>query len=328
MLTRGADWEFRDVILLVKSPKRLKQILALRPETEHLLHYFEEERTAANIVATIETRIVARFEPIAAAWSKAKEKVSLRDWVEGEFILVLANDEAVKSALDAINQVIFKRVSDLLLSQSESESRRSWLFLDEARAAGKLDGLSELLTRGASVGACVVLGFQDIEGLQAVYGPAGEKLANELVGQCANKAIFRLQSPQTAKWASDSVGEHEMYERHDSTTTGGSGNSSTVSWQLVKREAVLPSQFMSLPPTNPENGLTGLYSSPHIGVFWSNLPGEYLECVLRPRRRDVPDFVPRPVQDQYLAPWSDEDSKRLGIPPDEQPRLKVLKKRA
>ena len=65
-------------------------------------------------------------------------------------------------------------------------------FLDDVREAGKLDGLSRLLNQGRTKGACVVLGFQDSDGMRDVYG---EYVANELVGQCANKAILRVENP-------------------------------------------------------------------------------------------------------------------------------------
>lgn len=41
-----------------------------------------------------------------------------------------------------------------------------------------------------------MLGFQDIEGLREVYG---YQLANEIAGQCANKAILRCDSSDTAR---------------------------------------------------------------------------------------------------------------------------------
>ena len=141
-------------------------------------------------MSTVATKL-QRYEFIAAAWSHASEKISLKDWVEGEYILLLGNDEATRTALDAINQVIFRRVSELILNQSESETRRTWVFLDEVREMGHLEGLSRLLTKGRSKGCSIVLGFQDIEGLRDVYG---QKIAAEITGQCSNKAILRTNS--------------------------------------------------------------------------------------------------------------------------------------
>ena len=208
------NWIFRDVIFAMKSGDRLKEVLSRDESTRDLLEYFKNELTAQNIMSTVATKL-QRYEFIAAAWSHATEKISLKQWVEEESILVLGNDEATRTALDAINQVIFKRVTELVLDQSESTTRRTWFFLDEVREAGRLEGLGRLLTKGRSKGACVVLGYQDIEGLREVYG---HQTAAEITGQCSNKAILRTDSPETAKWGASLFGDQEILERSTSST--------------------------------------------------------------------------------------------------------------
>ncbi len=310
MRTCPGAWTFRDVILTAKSKKRTREVLSRTAETQDLLEYFEEEKTAANIFASMATKM-ARFEPIAAAWSKALKSISLEKWAKTESILVLGSDESVRSALDAINQVIVKRVSEILLSQSESTTRRSWLIFDEVRQAGDLDGLSQLLTKGRSKGVCAVLGFQDIEGMREVYG---DNVANELVGQCGNKAILRLDSPATAEWAAQVFGERELWEKSTTTAGGQNGSHDSTNWHIVKRESVLASEFQSLLATNPANGLHGYYLTPQIGAYKSTLPGNWISQALIKPRKDIDNIVPRDVEDQYLAPWTDEDRKRLGLP--------------
>jgi hypothetical protein len=274
-------------------------------------------------MSTVATKM-QRYEFIAAAWERAEEAISLRDWLTGEFILVLGNDEATRTALDAINQVIFKRLSELILAQTESETRKTWIFLDEFRQAGKLEGLSSLLTKGRSKGASVILGYQDIEGLREVYG---HQLANEIAGQCANKAILRCDSSDTAKWASVLFGEREVLERRESTSQsssssqndyyfGGSstsGTSSQTSEQVLKREVVIPSEIMDIPPTNRENGLSGYYLTPSVGAYYVTAGGDWIAEDLRPKDLEVLDIDPREEEDQYLRPWDDNDLERLGL---------------
>jgi len=75
-------------------------------------------------------------------------------------ILVLGNDEDNRAAIDTINQLIFKRLSELMLAQPEvnpGDSKSTWFLLDEVRQAGKLEGLSALMTKGRSKGAAVLL---------------------------------------------------------------------------------------------------------------------------------------------------------------------------
>jgi hypothetical protein len=168
-----------------------------------------------------------------------------------------------------------------------------------------------------------MVGFQDIEGLRAVYG---EKEANEIAGLCSNKAILRLDDAETAQWASKLLGEYEHYETHRSNTTGKDGKSQTNTTQLVKRDVALPSQFLELPVTDRINGLSGYFVSPLIGGFFSKLTPEYLSEKLKEPATNEPNCIPRPADQQYLKPWTDADLKRLCLedleaeqPPDDSP---------
>ena len=321
-------WTFRDVLLALKSQERLKKVLLATPETSDLVEqYFSDDTTARNVMSTVATKM-QRYEFIAAAWQKADKLISLRDWLTGEFILVLGNDEATRTALDAINQVIFKRLSELILAQTESESRRTWVFLDELRQAGKLEGLSSLLTKGRSKGASIILGYQDIEGLREVYG---YQLANEIAGQCASKAILRCDSSDTAKWASDLFGEREVLERRESISqssgssksnsslSAGStskGESSQTSEQVLKRDVVLPSEIMDIPLTTPETGLSGYYLTPMVGAYYVTADGNFISNELISRDEEALDVDPRDEADQYLKPWGNVDLERLCLEKD------------
>ena len=316
-------WSLRDVLVALKSKERLSKVLLASPETSDLVEqYFSDATTARNVMSTVATKM-QRYEFIAAAWSKAEKSISLRDWLKSESILILGNDEATRTALDAINQVIFKRLSELILAQTESESRRTWIFLDELRQAGKLEGLSSLLTKGRSKGASMILGYQDIEGLREVYG---HQLANEIAGQCANKAILRCDSSDTAKWASALFGEREVLERRESVSqSSGSSHhnysmnpgssseseSKQTSEQVLKRDVVLPSQIMDILPTTPQTGLTGYYLTPIVGAYYVTADGDFIKQELIAKDSTVLDVDPRPESDQYLQTWGNEDLERL-----------------
>lgn len=324
MRTAPGDWQFRDVLYALRNAERLKGLLSRCRETEDLVpQYFSNERTANDVISTVATKI-QRYTYIAAAWSKAKSKLSLTQWIESDSVLLLGNDEMVRSALDAVNQVIFKRLTELVLAQSESNSRRTWFFLDELRQAGRLPGLNSLLTMGRSKGACVVVGFQDLEGLASVYG---EKEASEIAGLCANKAILRLDSPNTARWAASVFGEREVLEVRSSSgsSTGTSsslggqstdtkGEQSSVSEQVSKREVILASEFMEIGPTDFANGMKGAYLVPGIGSFWVKVGGENLQRLVRPASMVAQNYARRGAEDEVLKPWGKEDFARLRIP--------------
>lgn len=321
----GRHWTFRQMLLLLRDAERLQRHLDGTESTRFLLQYFEHPTTLQNIISTLLAQL-APFEVIAAAWDQAKTSISLAQWMKDESILVLGNDEENRTAIEAMNRLIFRRITDLVLAQGELtdfdlRARRTWFFLDEIREAGRLEGLGRLLTKGRSKGAAVVLGFQDIAGLHAVYG---KEVAEELVGQCSIKVILRLNSPETAAWASRLFGSREVLEsrrghsrdfRNGLPSLGPTGES--ISHGVVTRRVVLDSEFFDLPVTNFQNGVTGYFITPLTGAFKDHLPGNWIRDHLLPANPATPDLCPRPIEHQFLKPWSevsDETDSRDGEP--------------
>lgn len=308
-------WSLADVLNALRTEATLKSVLLSTEHTAYLVErYFANEKVANDVMSTLDTKVRA-YQYVAAAWSRATRHISLSEWLTQEYILVLGNDEETRTAIDAINQVIFKRLSELVIAQPESKSRRTWFFLDELKEAGKLEGLTSLLTKGRSKGACVVLGFQDIEGLSVAYGD--NRTAREIVGLCANKAILRTDSPTTAEWASSLFGAGEMLEIRVTESSGTSGDhsqkSTSTSEHLQKRESVLASEFMSLPMSGPENGLNGYYIIPEIGAYRVRAHWSFITDMLDPIDSDFPNVVKRPNEHQYLSSWNNTDKIRLGL---------------
>lgn len=318
----GADWRFSDLIKTMQTVERLQRVLAGCPDAKHIMDRFSQSQdTLGEIMATVATKMTP-YESIAAMWDRAQEKgrqISLQEWVadrgKDNCVLILGNNERARAAIDRINQVVFKRVAELLLDQSEDRAgtRRSWLFLDEIGEAGKLDGLTSLLTKGRSKGACVVLGFQDIDSLREVYG---ENISGVITSQCNCKAILRLESPRTAEWSSKLFGDYEAIEtrraeaRGTSTPTGVGGaqgsrsHTVTDTEHYVKRQSVMESQLYLIPVTGPETGLTGYYVVPGIGAYRHTYPGPWLFP------KQDPLALPADIAD--FKPWDDPEAQWLG----------------
>ena len=316
------SWTFRHVLLAVRDAESLQRVLKQDESTRHLLQYFEHEGTFQNIVSTILT-CTAPYETIAASWDRSTWRLSLRDWLTEESVLVLGNDESNRVAVDTLNRLIFQRLTELVLALPENSTpghRQTWFFLDEVREMGRLDGLSRLLTKGRSKGAAVVLGLQDVNGLRDVYG---REIAEEILGQCNNKVVLRLNSPETATWASHLFGMREVMEssrgqsrsrsfRALGLDTGGS-RAESVSNSISKREVVLDSEFFGLPETTPANGLSGFFLSPTTGGFPDTIPGPWITSNLRPVDPTTPDSQPCPESHQYLRPWDPADTTQLHL---------------
>jgi len=337
-LTRGDKWTFSDVVRTMQSADVIRAVLESTPETKPIAdRFFGNPETLQNIMATVATKMVI-YEPIAAMWEKAYKagnRVSLSDWIlnkgdtdargkpvtRDNYILLLGNSETARKALDAINRVLFQRITELLLNQSENrdDTRRTWIFLDEVAEAGELAGLMSLLAKGRSKGVCVVLGFQDIEALREVYG---EKIAHALTGQCNNKAILRLESPATAEWASKLFGAYEAVEERYSHGEGGGGSNWSYAQEYVNRQSVLESQFYLLPVINQKNGLSGYYIVQEVGAYHHTYAGHKLfgtsaqdpNKLLMPPVEDVKDIEARGGSEQRLPRWGVLDFVRLKIP--------------
>ncbi len=320
-------WTLRHVLLVLRDLHRTCHLLAGSLSTRHLLQYFAHPSTAQNIFSSLLTH-TGPYEIIAACWDRAGDSLSLTDWLAGESVLVLGNDEANRTALDTINRLLFRRVSELVLAGPEvnDTGRRTWFFLDEVREAGRLDLLSRLLTKGRSKGVAVVLGFQDISGMRDAYG---REVADEILGQCNTKIILRLNSPETAAWAAKLFGNREVLETrrgrsrtHRMSLNGESSSGVSVSHSIVRLPVVLDSEILSLPETSRADGLTALFTNPATGPFLDHLPGPWLTKALMSPDSTIPNFVPRPDSHQYLRPWTQADDDLLGLKsPDAQPEL-------
>jgi hypothetical protein len=323
----GARWTLRDVLLALRLGEGLRDLYATCQHTKHLgSMYINPGQTFDNLKSTIASKMMP-YEAVAGAWSHAKRSVSLRAFctARNRGILVLGNDEQNREAVDSINRVLFKRITELVISQSEEEERYVWFFLDEVREMGNLGGLSSLLLRGRSKGACVVMGLQDIDGLREVYG---DRRAQELMGQCGFKGFLRLESPTTAEWGAKHFGLSERLVQRGgkSVDTGGRGGVSiSTRDELEKREVVLYSRLMQLEPPR-EGVLSGYYTSPggllptpddsrptEVPFTEPNRLGQRPPNPLLERLRGI-EFMPRPEDHQYLRPWDDGDMTRLGLP--------------
>ena len=307
-------WTFRSLIAILQDLQTIRDVLEAVPYTKYISAMYlpkENDRLATDMVATIQSNLVP-FEIIAACWEHAKGKISLQDWLRNQWVLVLGSSEKNRAALDAVNQLIFTRAVQLLLDKEDNEQgdttgttdappqakSETWFFLDEIRQMGKLQKLNALLTKGRSKGACTVFGLQDIDGFSSVYG---HDLVNEILGMTYNKAIFKLNSPASAKWAASLWGSY---------TPPADDEKSKNRQQPIMED----SQFLTIPKTNPHNSLHGYYLMSDDKWYtvapWDSLlaaqPKEDLSRYPNFKKNENPEV-------QYLQRWSDEERQRVLI---------------
>lgn len=328
---RASKWLFGDLIEATSSPARLKQVLRLEPEgTDAMqMHLQHSGRTAAAILCTLRAHL-AKYENVGVLWSKRRLFSLGADWLDASEpkVLLVPTDEKHREVLDPINRAFIRRASELVLARpdkpetkqksKEEDAREVWFFLDELRLARKLPGLEDLLLKGRSKAVRCVLGFQSIEGLHHVYG---DKAADELLGQCGNKAILRLDSPQAMNWASRYFADVEYLKK--TSTTGwsqspqGWTNSGSVSRSLGQRAVMLPIEFREFPTANEKVGITGVFNVPSFRPWRGTIDARFVDAHKGSRSKLPNDagFLARDAKDQERRPWEQADYDRLGVQP-------------
>ena len=309
MHSRGV-WTFPDLVTACLSQSSLELILSRDDSGSKILAgFFGDERTAYQVFTTVYSRM-SYFKPVAALWQRQGRKLSIREWLESDAILILGANATAKTSLDAINEQVFRVMVEEVDVQRNSSARRTWVWIDEARLAGPLlrgELLPFLAVKGRSKGVALVLAFQDIEGLREA---AGERLANELVAQMSHKALLRMESDGSAAWASKQLGQFETIEYFSSE----SGSNQSLSAQRVIRDSVLPSEFFQIPPTSRDNGLTGYFLSPGSGAYRGTIQGEDIQpVVVSETEEESFHQVLRPESHQWISGWEESDRERLGL---------------
>jgi len=319
-IERAGDWTFADLLFAMRSADRILHVLSHSEDGSELaaLH-LQGGNTTRSVISTARSKL-APYEVVGALWSHAAGRISLTEYLGGNVILVLGNNQAALAPIRAINRVLFQRLTELILDQSESETRRTWFFLDEVRKLGRLDGLDDLMTNGRSKGAAVVLGFQDIGGMRAVYG---KEIAEEITAMCASYGVLRVAGDATPAWASAIFGEQEVVQmvRGRSDTHGLTAerrsSSSSYTEQIRERRLYLPSEFRILPRPQAGKPLYGYFSSifkENGSPYKAEIPSREVDERLFPLAGGEVNFVPWPEgTSKKLPAWRSDDYERLHL---------------
>jgi len=317
-------WSLNHVVYALRRKERLTAVLELTEEGRDFKElYFSKENTALDVMATI-ANATNELMDVAGAWEHAKEKISLVDWVRGEYVLVLGTSHTAKPLFKKLNSVLFHRLAQLMLEHLPQDGTEdTWICLDELSQMGNLgEALKALAREGRSRGVALALATQDKEGLDQEYG---EKTASEIVGLCASLAFLRLSSSKTAEFCSATIGESETEESKESTTQGPGGSSTTIGPEIKVSRVVLPSQLLNFPAVDVISGIPGWFLSPYVSeqghrgeveaVAWRGFISlNHLRASIAKPDPTVANFIKRPAHEMKLRPWSSADTNRLGLP--------------
>lgn len=241
----GSSAEFIEALATADSDK-----LALLCEDSGAHRYFAKgnERMLGSILGTM----TPALESVRQLSRVKGAPFSVRHWMRegaGSLSLWFPYQTQQIPALRALISCWMGLAISETLSFTDSDTRRVWFHIDELDALGPIQNLKNAQTRIRKKGGCMVMGFQSISQVRAVYGEAG---AHTIVENCDNKLILRCGASEnggTAKFASDLIGEREV-KRPETTKSHTSGRQGSMSTSTTDRHqietAVLPAEIQRL----------------------------------------------------------------------------------
>ncbi len=325
-LLSGEAWTLRDVVLTFRNRHLAKTIVGACPQTEYLVDkWLREGRRNDDVDATVQSKLKP-LTFVAAAWDQAQTKISLSDWLAGESILLLGSSPNAEEVMRAVNGMLFARLANLLLEPGEKEAQergKTWIFIDELRRAGRLTELPDLLVEGRSKGAAIVLGFQDVEGLYAVYS---KELAQEIIGACGNKVFLNTNDYATAEYVSKHFGDEEIdklkvsqsvgHNSQSGSGGGSAGSNSSVSTHVetTTRPVVPVGEILKLgrPNHRLEVGFEGYCDTQAIGSPYK-MAMRHDELARQLKRPDPKTKDQLRRREKDLRPWDEADLERLAL---------------
>jgi hypothetical protein len=223
--------------------------------------------------------------------------------------------------VDPTIRLIFERLIHLWLSRADvrflppEDRPETYVLLDETAKAGHLAHLDDLLLMGRAKGVSVILAAQDIEAMRQEYG---QKVADSLLAQCGNTAVFALESPETCEYFASIFGTHEARERQP--TTDGKTMAEVLKpraenlyrpGELREHKNLLASEFSNLRRPADTGLISGYFITGGLGAHTAAYP--FADLLMPPA--NVPVLLPRDADEQEFPDrFTPADIERLGIP--------------
>jgi hypothetical protein len=325
------DWTLRDLLCGVDSVEHIRAITSHHPGAARLAaRFLNDEKHSSSIISTLAAKL-GRFEQVAALWHSHENPRRFRlrgtpdnpGFLDEPGVLILGNDPVVRESFWPLNAILLKALVHEVLRQPETFEPRFWFVLDEFRAMERVDCIHDLLNRGRSKGASVLLGIQSVEGIMEVYGENG---ATDLLSQCGTKVFLRAGGPKTAEWIESYFSKvRQIEESYSRTESAELKTSDSVQYSLQERSMFLASYFLNLPLPTPGGDYVAVCDVPYLGetVVVHRDFDQVLNTQCPPAQ--MSDMPARDdAADQTLWPWNTEEEERFCAPakPPEPPAAK------
>jgi hypothetical protein len=259
---------------------------------------------AAPLLAEGNERLLGSVKFIAAnaikpfaylSKSAGKDAFSFRRYAEGEgnqWVFITFREDQL-ATLKPIVTAILDVVSKAVLSQKPSQTRRTWLMIDECASLNKITSLADFLTKARKSGGCAVVGLQNIDQFRENYGHQG---ANVLMSCLSSWLILRVGDGETAEYMSKTLGEQEVWRTSQGKThaTGLEFEDKTSENASIQRQrTVLASEIQNLPEREGYLMIAGAYDIVKVSLDKpTTLPGAPVEPI------EEIDFTIKPAQQE------------------------------
>ena len=322
MRSAPGAWTLRDLVLAAQHLELITLLLSQDKKLKRSLLVLGSGDTIGNVMSTVAARIGDGLETVAAHCDyhiREGRTFTISEWLEGNSILILGADPESESTLQPLNQLLFTRASQMLLSRKGNREYwgTSYIILDELKTLGKINKLDQIAEMGRSFGVSLTIAFQTYSQLEHVYG---DKVANALIAQFDKSAYLRTKDQPTAKWASEQIGDMKVVWKgvNQSQTQGQVlfSGSTTDGWgeQRDSNPVARPDDFMNMPKPDKDTrqGINGWYRVDN-NVYHHEIPSSFLSQYLMSESKGVQRLIEVPQFAEDLRLWDERDVYRLGI---------------
>lgn len=130
------------------------------------------------------------------------------------------------------------------LSVPDGKNTRTLFIFDELTNFERTDNIADLLDKGRSKNASVILGIQDIARCNSIYG---QELTENMMNSCNSSIYLRVNGDKEAEYISRQIGSQEVERLAASDSVTDDKYTHSKSTSIIEKKLFLPSEIKVWP---------------------------------------------------------------------------------